>query len=53
VLIDSIISATNNLTENGSSIDFEMEGILETSDGKAVGDFILWFDSINPAIIAP
>ncbi len=52
-LIDSIVTATNDLTVNGSSIDFEMEGVLESSDGKVVGDFMLWFDSINPAIIMP
>lgn len=52
-LIDSIVDATNDLTANGSSIDFEMAGALESSDAKVVGDFILWFDSINPAIIIP
>lgn len=52
-LIDSVIDATNDLTTSGSSIDFKMEGVLEASDAKVVGDFMLWFDSINPAIIFP
>lgn len=47
-IVDGIVYVENHMMVDGSTIDIEIEGTLETSTGKKVGTFILWLDAINP-----
>lgn len=47
-LVECIVEVENSLMGEGSTIDFELSGVLREVGGSKVGTFILWLDAINP-----